>query len=111
MDAWGAMIFGDPAKEHVQLNEDTLWSGPGPDWNNPDAKNHIAEVRRLVLQEKDYGAADKACQKMQGAYTEAYEPLGDLFIALRERVSGGRIPSRTGPGHGHSIGALHSRRR
>lgn len=78
----GAMIFGDPAKEHLQLNEDTLWSGPGPDWNNPNAKSHLAEVRRLVLQEKDYVAADKACQQMQGAYTESYEPLGDLFITF-----------------------------
>jgi alpha-L-fucosidase 2 len=76
----GAMIFGGVETERLQLNEDTLWSGSPRDWNNPDAKNHLAEVRRLVLDEKDYAGADGACQKMQGPYTESYEPLGDLYL-------------------------------
>src|SRR5438270_6758608 len=50
----GAMIFGGVESERLQLNEDTLWSGAPRDWNNPDAKNHLAEVRRLVLKDKDY---------------------------------------------------------
>jgi alpha-L-fucosidase 2 len=76
----GAMIFGSVESERLQLNEDTLWSGSPRDWNNPDAKNHLAEVRRLVLEQKDYAAAEKACQKMQGPYTESYQPLGDLHL-------------------------------
>jgi alpha-L-fucosidase 2 len=76
----GAMVFGSPDSEHLQLNEDTLWSGAPRDWNNPDAKNHLAEVRRLVLEEKDYTQADKLCQKMQGPYNESYQPLGDLHF-------------------------------
>ena len=45
----GAMIFGGVPAERIQLNEDTLWSGSPRDWNNPQARTHLAEVRRLVL--------------------------------------------------------------
>ena len=29
----GAMVFGNPQHERIQLNEDSLWPG-GPDWGN-----------------------------------------------------------------------------
>lgn len=76
----GAMVFGGVAVERLQLNEDTLWSGFPKEWNNPDAKNHLAEVRRLVLEAEDYPAADKLCAKMQGPYNQSYLPLGDLRL-------------------------------
>jgi alpha-L-fucosidase 2 len=83
----GAMVFGggedaDPKKELLQLNEDTLWSGKPRDGNNPDAKNHLAEVRRAVLEEQDYHRADQICHKMQGLFAEAYQPLGNLRISF-----------------------------
>jgi len=76
----GAMVFGEPLKERIALNEDTLWAGQPRDTTNPDAKNHLPIVRKLVLQDKNYVAADKECQKMQGPENFAYEPLGDLHI-------------------------------
>ncbi len=50
----GAMVFGGVESERLQLNEDTLWSGAPREWNNPEAKQHLAEVRRLVLEQEDY---------------------------------------------------------
>jgi alpha-L-fucosidase 2 len=76
----GAMIFGGVASERVALNEDTLWSGAPRDWNNPGAKDHLSAVRGLVLGKQDYHAADQECRKMQGPFTQAFEPLGDLLI-------------------------------
>jgi alpha-L-fucosidase 2 len=76
----GAMVFGGFRRERLQLNEDTLWSGAPRDWNNPEAKQHLPEVRRLVLEEADYVGADAACKKMQGPYNESYLPLADLRI-------------------------------
>jgi alpha-L-fucosidase 2 len=76
----GAMIFGGTGQERIALNEDTLWSGFPHDCNNPDAKQHLPVVRKLVLEQKDYQAADRECQKMQGPFNAAYEPLGDLWI-------------------------------
>ena len=78
----GAMVFGGVKEERLQLNEDTLWSGAPRNWNNPDAKQHLAEVRRLVLEQQDYVAADRVCRQMQGLYNESYEPVGDLHIAM-----------------------------
>ncbi|HWR50943.1 MAG TPA: glycoside hydrolase family 95 protein [Bryobacteraceae bacterium] len=78
----GAMVFGGIAEERLQLNEDTLWSGHPREWNNPDAKQHLAEVRRLVLDEEDYQAADRLCQKMQGPYNQSYLPLGNLRLTF-----------------------------
>ena len=78
----GAMVFGGVQAERLQLNEDTLWSGAPRDWNNPDAKSHLAEVRRLVLEQEDYVAADAVCKRMQGPYNESYLTLGNLAVRM-----------------------------
>src|SRR5580692_4607235 len=51
----------DPAKETLQLNEDTLWSGRPIDGNNLQAKDFLPAVRKAVLDEKDYHLADQLC--------------------------------------------------
>ncbi len=103
----GAMVFGgewfDPgvsypkdktptgfARETLQLSQDTLWSGMPVDGNNLDAKNHLAEVRRAVLMDKNYHLADEICHKMQGLFAEAFQPSGNLFIDFdhKQPVSG-----------------------
>ncbi|MBY0145039.1 glycosyl hydrolase family 95 catalytic domain-containing protein [Neobacillus niacini] len=75
----GAMIFGGVCEEHLQLNEDTLWSGAPKDCNNPQAKELLPKVRKLLLDEK-YEEADHLCKEMLGPYTQSYLPLGDLYI-------------------------------
>ena len=77
----GAMVFGGIAKERLQLNEDTLWSGPlGKNWNNPEALKVLPEVRRLVLDDQNYTEAGKLCRKMQGPYNQSYLTLGSLWL-------------------------------
>ena len=85
----GAMVFGgsggeaeDVRRERIALNEDTLWSGSPRDWNNPDAKSYLPIIRKLVLEQAEYQAADQECRKMQGPYNQAYEPVGDLLLTL-----------------------------
>jgi len=75
----GAMIFGSVAVERLQLNEDTLWSGGPQDWNNPRARDLLPEVRRLLFAGK-YAEAEQLCVGMQGPFTQAYQPLGDLYL-------------------------------
>ena len=70
----------DPAKETLQLNEDTLWSGLPVDGNKLDAKDYLPEVRKAVLEQKDYHLADQLCRKMQGLFAEAYQPIGSLHV-------------------------------
>ena len=70
----------DPAKETLELNADTFWSGVPRDGNNLNARNYLEPVRRAVLDEKDYHKADGLCQKMQGLFCEAYQPVGCLHV-------------------------------
>ena len=37
-----AMVFGDARKEHLQLNEDTVWSGEKRDRSNPEASKGVS---------------------------------------------------------------------
>lgn len=76
----GAMVFGGVAKERLQINEDTLWSGYPRDWNNPDAKAHLPVVRKLVLEDGNYVAADTETRKMQGPYNQSYLTLGSIWL-------------------------------
>ncbi len=82
----GAMVFGKVDEELLQLNESTLWSGgpvkPNP---NPDARPYLAQIRK-ALDGEDYDLAATLSKKMQGFYTESYQPLADLLI--RQSVTG-----------------------
>jgi alpha-L-fucosidase 2 len=73
-------VATDPAKETLQLNEDTLWSGLPVDGNNLQAKQYLAPIREAVLEKQDYHLADQLCQKMQGLFAESYQPIGSLHV-------------------------------
>jgi alpha-L-fucosidase 2 len=77
----GAMVYGGIQTEHLQLNEETLWSGGPHVYDNPDAYSHLQTVRNL-LDNGDYLEAEDEAQKMMGIPVKqmAYQPLGDLFL-------------------------------
>ena len=100
----GAMVFGDPLRERLALNEDTLWSGGPTSWNNPDAKAWLPKVREAVFAGR-YAEADALTKKMQGPYNQSYQPLGDLLIDFDVAV-----PSRATVASSTSIGRSRPRR-
>lgn len=54
----GVMVYGNPALEELQLNEETVWGG-GPHRNdNPEGLSHLAEVRQLIFADKTREAED-----------------------------------------------------
>lgn len=79
----GAMIYGGIEQEHLQLNEETLWSGGPHSYDNPEAYQNLSQVRELLEQE-EYIKAEKLAEKMLGApkYQMAYQPFGDLFLTF-----------------------------
>jgi len=79
----GAMIFGDPATEHLQLNEETVWGG-GPHNNvYPEFAPVIKEVRRLILEGRYAEAQELADTKIASPQNGMpYQTLGDLLIAF-----------------------------
>lgn len=76
----GAMIFGRPGEELIQLNEETLWTGGPVDLNpNPDASKYLQPVRSALFSDS-INKAVSLLKKMQGPDTEMYQPLGDILI-------------------------------
>jgi alpha-L-fucosidase 2 len=76
----GAMVFGVPDHERLQLNDITVWSGgPEPDQNRPDAYKALPAIRK-ALADGDWAAANKlvGANMLAGAYNPSYETLGDL---------------------------------
>ncbi|WP_326794178.1 glycoside hydrolase family 95 protein [Streptomyces sp. NBC_01808] len=86
----GAMVFGRTDTERLQLNEDSLWAGSPHDYARPDAVNHLAEIRRLVVAEKWHQAQQLADAHFLGTPSEQapYQVLGDLELAF---TGGGEI--------------------
>src|SRR5512140_3812466 len=59
----GAMVFGDPGRETIQLNEATVWGGQPNRNDNPEAGAALPEIRRLVFAGKYKEAQDLANRK------------------------------------------------
>ena len=71
----GGMVFGTPAAEHIQLNEETIWAGQPNQVLHPEAKTYLPQVRQLIFEGK-YKEAEKprrgAKQKRGSRSTERY---------------------------------------
>ena len=82
----GAMVFGDVETEHLQLNEENVWSG-GPGNNiQPELKALLPKIRRLIFEEKYQEAQNLALKALprdpgtKGNHGMCYQPLGRLFL-------------------------------
>src|SRR4051812_43930397 len=80
----GAMIFGGVVHERLQLNEDTLWAGGPYNPVNPEAKDALPDVRRLLAAGQYTDAAKLASQKVMAKPLAQmpYQTLGDLTLTF-----------------------------
>jgi alpha-L-fucosidase 2 len=78
----GAMVFGTPDNEHLQLNEETFWSGRPNNYNHTEAASHLEEVRKLIFAGEYKKAQDIVGKHMMGVpnFQQAYQPIGDLWL-------------------------------
>jgi alpha-L-fucosidase 2 len=77
----GAMIFGGVAEEHLQLNDNTLYS------DEPGRRDLPLDVSRdfdqviAMLRRREYAEASEYITKHWGGRAQpCYQPLGDLYI-------------------------------
>ena len=82
----GAMIFGSPQIEHLQLNEETVWAGE-PGSNLPTGfKEILPKVRKLIFEGKYKEAQDLTMTRVPrhapegNNYGMPYQTVGDLWI-------------------------------
>lgn len=78
----GAMVYGDPWKETLQLNEITVWGGQPNRNDNPNARESLPEVRRLIFAGKFKEAQDLVNQKFISKTSQGmpYQTVGNLRL-------------------------------
>ena len=78
----GAMIFGRPAIDRLQLNEETVWAGSPNNNINPLALEALPEVRRLVFEGKSLEAMNMATAKIMAQTNSGmpYQSMGDMYL-------------------------------
>jgi alpha-L-fucosidase 2 len=82
----GAMVYGNPEKEIIKLNESTVWSG-GPHRNDrPEALAALPEIRKLIFEGKQKEAQQLAGQTIENKKDNGmiYQPVGDLYLSFPE---------------------------
>lgn len=93
----GAMVFGDPDRERVVLNESTMWSGSPQDADREDALKALPEIRRLLLAGDNAKAQDLLQEnficKGPGSATGKNGPYGayQVFGFLAIQHDGGPV--------------------
>ena len=78
----GGMLFGNPAVERLQVNEESLWGGINVPNNNPGALANLPLIRKLILEGKipeAYELAEKHLSGIPGK-TRSYQTLGDIYF-------------------------------
>ncbi len=76
----GALVYGSPDNNIINLNDITFWSGKPVDLNDDSNAHTVLPAVREALFKEDYRAADSLQHKLQGHNSQYYMPLGTLCI-------------------------------
>ena len=78
----GAMVYGNPSQDKIQLNENTVWAGQPYRNDNPDAKEALPKVRKLIFEGKYKDAQDFVNQKFISKISNGmpYQTVGNLNL-------------------------------
>ena len=78
----GAMVYGNPVNEIIQINEESIWAGSKINNNNPNALKHMDELRKALFESQYEKAKNIAEDNFVGTPPEvrSYQPFGDLLI-------------------------------
>lgn len=78
----GAMVFGDPVDEHIQFNEDTLWTGHPHNYVRAGSGAALPAVRGLLASGDIEAAVKLGREKLLSdpVRQKAYQPCGDLRL-------------------------------
>ena len=78
----GAMVFGGIRQERIQVNEESIWYGGPVDRINPDALEHLEEIREHIFAGRIQEAQNLMNLTMAGCpdSMHPYQTLGDIQI-------------------------------
>lgn len=80
----GAMVFGDPAVERLQLNEETIWAGSPNSNAHTKSIEALPKVRQLVFEGKFDEAQALATQDIMSQTNDGmpYQTFGSAYISF-----------------------------
>ena len=79
----GAMVFGGIGREHLQLNENTLYSSePSQSYKKVNITGDFDHVMEMLDKGKNDEAEDYILKNWLGRLHANYQPLGDLFFKI-----------------------------
>lgn len=76
----GAMCFGGVKQERFQINEDTLWSGVPCARGDYKLAENLAEIRRLIAEERFSEATSLANDSTGNFNSQSYQMAGDVLL-------------------------------
>ncbi|MBT3294266.1 MAG: glycoside hydrolase family 95 protein [Verrucomicrobia bacterium] len=80
----GAMVYGGVARERIELNEDTLWSGRPGHETGYQIPEQIEAVRQLIRDGR-YAKATQQTNEMVGPHdSQSYQMAGNLYLDFGE---------------------------
>lgn len=83
----GAMVYGVPQCDTIQINEDTFWSGSPYQNTNPNAKNSLKKIQKYV-EDENYVDAQKLAlndiiaDRKITSHGQAYQSIGNLILTV-----------------------------
>nr|WP_197718724.1 glycoside hydrolase family 95 protein [Pedobacter schmidteae] len=95
----GAMVFGNPNRERIVLNENSMWSGGVENPNRTDALAYLGQIQELLKEGKNKAAqellqkyfisAGKGSGSGKGANVKygCYQILSDLLIKWKDTAT------------------------
>ncbi len=83
----GAMQYGNPDCEQIEINEESLWSGRQIEESYHASPEALAEIRRLLHEEKLKEAAQLARETFLSdpPVVRSYEAFGEIFIDFPDK--------------------------
>ena len=83
----GGTVYGGTRTDKISLNDITLWTGEPCNMRvfAPDAHKAIPDIRE-ALRQGDYQQADRLQRRVQGHFTQNYQPMGQLLIEYQDTL-------------------------
>ncbi len=78
----GAMVYGAPAHDEFQLNEETVWAGSPHNNTNPAAREALGKIRQLIFEGRNVEAQQLCGEAIssKGGQGMPYQTVGSLHL-------------------------------
>lgn len=81
----GAMVYGIPSKDTIQINEDTFWSGSPYQNVNPNAKKSLKTIQKHIengnyIEAQKIALKDIIADRKTTSHGQVYQSIGNLVL-------------------------------